>query len=405
VKANMDKHYEKCLDFILTCPQVCSESLFLARRDVNEHIEKTCGMTVISCPFANLGCGYTIKRCELHEHSKTFHIEHSILVIKQIEEFKNSIDILTEENKKLRLITQGPAGALKNTSQSQSQSHSLTSPPNFSQNGNHNSIKNYFTTNGPSYTNQNTIPNNTSILPNNNVKPTNSLLIKKRGRPPKDKTDQFYNFGSGSNDKNKFDSRMSNNSNSETDNENSSINNEICLKNLPLLIDLYSNGVQVVENRALCVSQNKNEHNFVFADMILNSPPQATSMNTQIWKVTVLRRISWMAFGMANKCKVLENNFKFKPNVEGFDHGCWCLSNNGYLWNCSNEVENSYNLSGNFEINTGEEIIFKYSEKTSNLEISIRDEVFFLNNVQSSEGILLPCVIFMGYYDEVMFTK
>lgn len=72
----MQDHIKECSRFPVTCPNSCGRSI--PREMVSTHTEDECPLTVISCPYARMGCKTKIQRqaAESHlESSKRVHLD------------------------------------------------------------------------------------------------------------------------------------------------------------------------------------------------------------------------------------------------------------------------------------------------------------------------------------------
>jgi hypothetical protein len=115
-----------------------------------------------------------------------------------------------------------------------------------------------------------------------------------------------------------------------------------------------------------------------------------------------------MAFGCCLKEKVVANNYRFIGHVK--DHGCFVMSTNGYSWNTNNDEENNLKVGNESfpfpKLESGDVVYFYYNNEKSQLVISVKGFKCSLTNVGAPKGhLLVPCVIFLNYLDEITFTK
>lgn len=155
-------------------------------------------------------------------------------------------------------------------------------------------------------------------------------------------------------------------------------------------------------NKAFCNIISKNEHKFVFANINLQ--------RDAIWQVVINERIAWMAFGICRKDIVITNNYKFTACsiVKGYEHGCFLISSNGFIWNNNVNDENNKKLEKPIPIIflKGDIINLKYNSEQEELEISFQNFNFTLTKVSCPDKTMLaPCAIFMNYGDSVSFLK
>lgn len=159
-----------------------------------------------------------------------------------------------------------------------------------------------------------------------------------------------------------------------------------------------SEGLQIIGNKALCNSQIKNQHKFIFAD--LNFHSLVTN-----WSILLSKKSGWMAFGIAKKQRVIENNFKFAGSSDLFNHGCFLFSGNGFLWNCNSKIQNNIKIKDFVEPGTGDVINFKFNKISGILDISFNKFHTKIENISSDRDELCPCAIMMKFGDEITFSS
>ncbi|XP_022804797.1 TNF receptor-associated factor 4-like isoform X2 [Stylophora pistillata] len=62
----MPEHFKQCNKFPVTCPNNCGRSV--SRDMVSTHTEDECPRTILSCPFARVGCKQKVQRQEMESH-------------------------------------------------------------------------------------------------------------------------------------------------------------------------------------------------------------------------------------------------------------------------------------------------------------------------------------------------
>lgn len=162
-----------------------------------------------------------------------------------------------------------------------------------------------------------------------------------------------------------------------------------------------SDNLQVIGNKVICNSVVKNVHKFVF--LKINSEYY---LKNQIicWNLTINKKTAWMGFGMAKRQRVIDNNYKFAGSGSDFDHGCFLVSSNGFLWNSNLKSQNNSKVPEFIELGTGESMKLKYNRTLNTLEISYSKIFIRLESVSSDKDDLYPCVIMMGNGDELSFS-
>ncbi len=111
-----------------------------------------------------------------------------------------------------------------------------------------------------------------------------------------------------------------------------------------------------------------------------------------------------MGFGMAKRQKVIDNNYLFAGSGSNFDHGCFLISANGFLWNSNLKSQNNCRVPDFVELGSGDTIKFKFNKTLNNLEISYSKIFIKLESVSSEKDDLYPCAIMMGNGDDLSFS-
>jgi hypothetical protein len=162
--------------------------------------------------------------------------------------------------------------------------------------------------------------------------------------------------------------------------------------------ETISDGIFIKDNKAVCVSSNKNGHKFAMIKFPLESEKE--------WKVRITEySYGWLAVGACIKDIVLSNQFKFSDNEQShFYNGCFLISSNSYSWNTNSHTQDSTLQEKLPKFKKGMEILIKYSPKDDTLTFTISKNVLTLTNVWCNEkSTLLPCVVFLNSNDAVEF--
>jgi len=96
------QHYSKCPDFLMPCPNQCSDEKF-KRSKLNEHLH-TCPNEVVSCTFSEMGCKERMKRSLLQEHIETNMLHHQLIMCEAFKEIKKENDMLKRDSEELKVL-------------------------------------------------------------------------------------------------------------------------------------------------------------------------------------------------------------------------------------------------------------------------------------------------------------
>lgn len=83
-ECQMQDHIKECSRFPVTCPNSCGRSI--PREMVSTHTEDECPLTVISCPYARMGCKTKIQRQAVESHLESSTRVHLDLVSVKLHE-------------------------------------------------------------------------------------------------------------------------------------------------------------------------------------------------------------------------------------------------------------------------------------------------------------------------------
>jgi len=102
-----EAHQNECKRFPLNCPEGCG--VVVPREEIAAHIEKDCVLTIISCPYAAMGCSQKIKRGDVEHHLQTdmrLHLDLSCVKLNNTEEqLRNIQEELHHTQEKFETIT------------------------------------------------------------------------------------------------------------------------------------------------------------------------------------------------------------------------------------------------------------------------------------------------------------
>ena len=83
------KHYEQCPMYPVPCPNDCGED----RMNLAKHIDSTCSLMVIKCPYKRIGCSVEMVRGDMAKHcaNDDFHLSLAMIWINNLEEKNASL--------------------------------------------------------------------------------------------------------------------------------------------------------------------------------------------------------------------------------------------------------------------------------------------------------------------------
>ena len=95
----MNGHLEVCGEFVIPCPNKCSEEFRVKRKDKSIHLIQECPLQETECPYSQCGCEVKVKRRNLEQHEKEEMHKHMKLTIIPMQ---SDIITLQGENEVLR---------------------------------------------------------------------------------------------------------------------------------------------------------------------------------------------------------------------------------------------------------------------------------------------------------------
>jgi hypothetical protein len=153
-------------------------------------------------------------------------------------------------------------------------------------------------------------------------------------------------------------------------------------------------GIKTEDNKIFKVISEKKKHKFFIGKNKINTKENFS------WKVKINKITGWMAFGLGEKKKIENNQYKFS----GFNkdnHGCFLISSNKYIWNSNFIQQNNYFLERFSSFKNGEELYFSYSSYENLLRFNYQGNEGVLKNVLLSEEELFPVFILISKNDEI----
>lgn len=90
------KHELECPYFLIDCPKKCGVEK-MCRKMMESHIKDDCPMTMVSCPFQDVGCSFNGQRMNLMEHCDEFILDHLIRTQKELQDTKEELEEAQED--------------------------------------------------------------------------------------------------------------------------------------------------------------------------------------------------------------------------------------------------------------------------------------------------------------------
>jgi hypothetical protein len=336
----------------LNCPLECG--ITIERKDLEEHTKSFCDNATVQCIYYNYGCEHKGPKKLSLNHSQTAVGEHSLMILKFVEGFNKNyhdkvmffetfgVKVLNEEITKLEQA--------QKTKEEKDEK---------------------------------------------DEKDANQILILKNKRLRIEDEDNKEEI-SESKEKEEFLKKVSS---QIVDVPNPQITEKVLSQENDKLVQwefnkaLSSNSLVIEKNKVTCVSLTKNQHMFALIDKELN-------YKSCTWKVNLIKYSIWVAFGLCDRSRLITNKYVFtNPGNPLFNHGCFLLSSNYFLWNPNNQTENNKMVKKQ-RMEQGDCITIEYNHFTAELSFTINDSTYKLTNVKTNNP-LVPCVILLTNGDEI----
>ncbi|CAH3128133.1 unnamed protein product, partial [Pocillopora meandrina] len=91
----MQDHIRQCSKFPITCPNSCG--LSIPRDMISNHTKNVCPLTIISCPYAGMGCTAKIQRQEMEYHLESTTRIHLDLVCIKLDNTEDKLNKTEDE--------------------------------------------------------------------------------------------------------------------------------------------------------------------------------------------------------------------------------------------------------------------------------------------------------------------
>ena len=394
------EHFNQCSKRKIKCVQGCGA--IIERGEMDNHIKNFCENSVVDCKFKEFGCMDKFKKREMNVKMESGCYMHLNLIADYLIQMSKQLKENNEKMNKFQLEIDNlnhKFEILKNNEENNSNISNLVDNNNISNNNNYNNNLNNNNNNINNNKNNNAIHNNTINLNNNII----------------------------------------NNNNGNNNHNINQINKNILhyqkikdpLQNKKLIIEIRNDSilnkkrerekseVKINENifdtnkmnQLITIKGNKASYNASYADShvyLFSSPEYDIDIRDnkiRTWKVNLLNKSKWIAFGLCDKTLVLSNNQLFCTNLKDihFNNGSYLISSNGFSWNCNNKLENNKKID--FP-NFNEILSFKLTFNPNNFELCFYYDLKLikkLTNVKpiSSSKTLTPCIVFLDNNNEI----
>ena len=356
-------HSMECPRFPIECTLKCG--LNIERKQLENHIKTQCEHAEIKCYFNNYGCETLVFKRQMEEHLKSQNENHNLLISKFIsdfyKQFQDKISSLESTLKDINCkILQYPKKEFKKEDEN--------------------------------FINNKKRKRNLELetIQNDEIKEiTDSNCINKHKiKQTKNFIDNSYINSVG------ISCREDDEENKKELVEESNLTNPIDDSNWTFNTTEISNGLSVEKNKVVSKSMTKNIHLFSFINANLKND------SNYKWRVNINRYSTWIAFGVCDKAKVINNNYVFSSTQPSFNNGCYLLSSNYYSWNSNNPLENNKLVRPNTKLSLNDTVIVEYNGKGNEIIFSNGSFIMKLTKVKSKEE-LVPCVIFLCNGDEI----
>ena len=403
------EHFNLCTKKKIKCVQGCGA--IIERGEMDSHIKNFCENSVVDCKFKEFGCMDKFKKREMNVKMESGCYMHLNLIADYLLQMSKQLKENDEKLNRFQLEIEtlnNKFDKFKNNEENNSNKANIIN--NNNNDNNNNNINNKNNNNGKNNNNTINLNNNNK---NNNVTHNNTINLN---------------------------NNIINNNNNGNNNHNiNQINKNILhyqkikdpLQNKKLIIEIRNDSilnkkrerekseVKINENifdtnkmnQLITIKGNKASYNASYADShvyLFSSPEYDIDIRDnkiRTWKVNLLNKSKWIAFGLCDKTLVLSNNQLFCTNLKDihFNNGSYLISSNGFSWNCNNKLENNKKID--FP-NFNEILSFKLTFNPNNFELCFYYDLKLikkLTNVKpiSSGKTLTPCIVFLDNNNEI----
>ena len=335
-------HTNLCPKVNLSCPLSCG--ITIERKDLEEHAKLFCDNATIHCTYYNYGCEYKGPKKSLYQHSLNAIGEHSLLIIKFLDGFNRNY------NERIALLESNVTMIQKDDITTEQRNE---------------------------YDSEEDDDTNKSSLKMKRIRNEEQAVKEEQESEIKEKYEKGVGYDGFIEDH----SKLKEKSRSET----------IGLWDFNKVFS--SSALMIDKNKVTCLSSGKNQHMFAFVSTEINYKDCS-------WKVNISKYSIWIGLGVCDRSRIINNKYIFtNPLNPTFNHGCFILSSNFYLWNANNPNENNKAMKKG-RLEQGEVITLNYDYLNNELSFSFSENNYKLTNVKSNNA-LVPCVILLSNGDEI----
>ena len=452
----LDAHGSICPKMKYECKQGCG--MIIIRENEMLHIQKDCLKTEIECPFKGIGCDMKMLRGELDVHLENENAKHLSLFFMDFKSFKENVE--KEINDKIDKTYGNVSGIINDifekkfeifttqTIKDIKSSMMMVKHTAIETNNNNNNINN--SVNVVSNNNNNNCNN---IITHSNSNTNNKYIDHKRKRSISSLDDDFSKSDSDDNNNDILHENDNTNSNKDSldqlnqnDNDISSTDtNSFSNNNKPPFINALSTtttttppcdfdphkpkpkltlintslpkGIEccfiksTTTNNGLTYSyntiksslqKNNREHEYCFTYFDIDTSIKGVITEWQ-FEMKVGPSV-WIGFGLCDKKQVIDNKKKFFNKTFDFYNGTFCVSSNGYMWNCNRKEENNFKIHDMKPIKDNEVIKFRYINDIKELWFKLQKQGLEGKITQvypKNSNLLNICVMFLNGENQV----
>ena len=445
----LDAHGSICPKMKYECKQGCG--MIIIRENEMLHIQNDCTKTEIECPFKGIGCDMKMLRGELDVHLENENAKHLSLFFMDFKSFKENVE--KEINDKIDKTYGNVSGIINDIFEKKFEMFTTKTIKDIKSSMmmvKHTAIETNNNINTVNVVSNNNINNNNNncnnIITHSNSNTNNKYIDHKRKRSISSLDDDFSKSDSDDNNndilhendnttsnKDSLDQLNQNDNDiSSTDTNSFSNNNKLPFPNasssttttppcdldphkpkpkLTLINTSLPKGIECCfiktnTNNALTYSyntiksalqKNNREHEYCFTYFDIDTSIKGVITEWQ-FEMNVGPSV-WIGFGLCDKKQVIDNKKKFFNKTFEFYNGTFCVSSNGYMWNCNRKEENNLKIHDMKPIKDNEVIKFRYINDIKELWFKLQKQGLEGKITQvypRNSNLLNICVVFLN---------
>ena len=449
----LDAHGSICPKMKYECKQGCG--MIIIRENELLHIQNDCTKTEIECPFKGIGCDMKMLRGELDVHLENENAKHLSLFFMDFKSFKENVE--KEINDKIDKTYGNVSGIINDIFEKKFEmftTQTIKDIKSMMMVGKHtqlieSNVNNSVSVNVVSNNNVNNNCNNSNncsnIISNSNTNTNtnNKYIDHKRKRSISSSDDDLSDSDDNNNDilhendnttSNKdslYQLNQNDNDISSTDTNSFSNNNnkpnalttttttttpcdldppkpkpKLTLINTSLPKGIDCCFIKTTTNNGLTYSyntiksalqKNNREHEYCFTYFDIDTSIKGVITEWQ-FEMNVGPSV-WIGFGLCDKKQVIDNKKKFFNKTFEFYNGTFCVSSNGYMWNCNRKEENNLKIHDMKPIKDNEVVKFRYINDIKELWFKLQKQGLEGKITQvypRNSNALNICVVFLN---------